>query len=88
VANAVHGRFQAPVAGDNDHFDIPVELFDILQEIEALPIGKLLVQGNEIDVVFLEEPECVARAVGRLDIEEGAEDDFEGVSGTGFVVDD
>jgi hypothetical protein len=39
-------------------------------------------------VVFLEETKRVACTIGRLHIEEGAEDDFEGVSGTGFVVDD
>ena len=88
MANAFHGGLQAAVACNDDDFDIGVIVLDILQEVDALAIGELLVQRNEVDGFMTQDVECRLRVVGRANVEEGPQDDFERITRSGLVIDD
>src|SRR5437870_11788932 len=88
VPKPIHRGFQAPVAGDDDDLHLFVIALDFLQELRSLLAWELEVQRHQIDRLFLQEVGGGLCAVHRMQIVEGAEDQFERFARTGFVLHD
>src|SRR5712691_6300604 len=88
VPKPVHRGFQAPVAGDDNDLHMFVVALDFLQELRSLLAWELEVQGHQIDRMFSQEGDGGLCAVHRMQIVEGAEDQFERFSRTSFILHD
>ncbi len=87
MANAFHCRFETAVTCDDDDFNVGVLVFDVLEQFNALPVRQFLIQGDQINMLLLQDLKGGLRARRGMDGKKGAEDDFQRVTRARFVVD-
>jgi hypothetical protein len=63
-------------------------VLDFLQKIQALAVGKFLVQGDEVYRLTVEHVDCGLGGFRGLDVKEWTEDNFQRIAGSGLIVDD
>ncbi|OQW34749.1 MAG: hypothetical protein A4E19_17680 [Nitrospira sp. SG-bin1] len=86
MADAFHGRLQAPITGDDNDLHVRAVTFYFSEEIESVAIRKLLIKGDEVNGCLAEDVEGGLGVFCRANIAEGAKYHFKGIAGPRFII--